>query len=139
MYSIYRFLRTYNDQTNRPLSLPFGKGLIGQEITGAFMIARPLVKNVADLPLREGVTPLSEASPEVPAVAEVGAPVTEIGLPVSESEFLKPTPDPTPSIIVAQPTAVGPAAVVSPEAPIVQLGPNSTAAATPAAPAPVAK
>jgi hypothetical protein len=129
-------IAAYNDQTNRPLSLPFGKGLIGQEVSGSLMIARPLVRNVADLPLREEVTPLMEGSPEVPAVA--GDPAVPEG-PVIESEFLKPTPDPTPSIIVAQPTAVGPAAAASPEAPIVQLEPNATAAATPAVPSPAAK
>jgi hypothetical protein len=132
-------ITAYKDQTNRPLSLPFGKGLIGQDITGALMIARPLVQNVADLPLREALTPLSEDSPVVPAIAEGSAPAPEIGMPVIESEFLKTMPDSAPSIIVAQPTAVGPAAAISPAAPIVQLEANATAAAAPTTPAPVAK
>jgi hypothetical protein len=94
---------------------------------------------VADLPLREALTPLSEDSPVVPAIAEGSAPAPEIGMPVIESEFLKTMPDSAPSIIVAQPTAVGPAAAISPAAPIVQLEANATAAAAPTTPAPVAK
>lgn len=128
----------YNDQTNRPLALPFGRGPIGQETSAALLIARPLGRDIASVPTEGEMTPLSEDAPMVTdtaAAGDLGLPTPPDG-PVTESEFLKVQPSPVPSIIVSRPTAVGPTAAAAPAEPLTQPAPTDTAALKPVTPAP---